>query len=67
MKRGDIVVVPGTDEVCIVMKDSGLGYFSERLKNNEVGALEIIGELDSEQAKVYWEAHPHDYRNRPLR
>ena len=53
-KLGDISVIAGTNEVAIVIKVSGKGYLSQRLKEGTMGEVDIVGRLNKKQAKLYW-------------
>jgi len=54
MELGELIVLPGTNEVAIVTKKSGKGLFSERFKNGTLGELEIIGKIPEHLAELYW-------------
>lgn len=54
-KKGELIVVEGTNDILICMEESGNGLFSERLRNNQLGLLALVGRLNETQAKVYFE------------
>ena len=60
MRKGEIIVISGTNEVVICMDKGGGGIFSERFKNNQLGQLSVIGKLNPKQARLYWETQKGD-------
>jgi hypothetical protein len=60
-KAGDLIVFAGTNEIGIVLKESGKGYFSQRRKHGTVGEVAIIGKLPDKYIDLYWKNHKNDF------
>lgn len=63
LKRGDLAVVPGTNEIVIIIREgNNVIKFSERFKSGTVGGATVVGRLSDDLAKLYWQ---REKRNDP--
>ena len=53
--KGDLIVVAGTNEVGVEIKDSGPGTFLERKKEGILGEIEIFARMPDHLAQIYWD------------
>jgi len=55
LQVGELTVFPGTNEIGLIIRKSGEGCFSERLKKGEMGFVAIVGKIPKKHAGIYWE------------